>query len=101
MSFHFDTSDSLHASAYLATHPEAEQGRDPIDQYVPRSVSSTLNFAFFPPFKASYGPLILDARPEFQSGQTFDAILNSSPGRPIRVRVDGFKSIQSVKCCTD
>ena len=96
MSFHFDTSGSLHASAYLATHPEAEQGRDPIDQYVPRSVSSTLNFAFVPPFKTSYGPLILDARPEFQSGQTFDAILNSFPGQPIRVRVDGLSQFSQL-----
>ena len=83
--------DTLDTAAHLVLHPDAESGLDPLDQFAPVAGFSALRFAFN---STSNGSLALDARPAIHEGDAYDVRLDSRPGEPVHLDIEGLDAFR-------
>jgi hypothetical protein len=74
---------------------DALTGKDPLDQYAPRGLSTRLGLSIEPPIEAVYGDFSLDARPLTGEGEAFDLVLRAKADEKILVSMEGLAAFEN------
>ena len=94
LTFRISLHDTLSTSAFIVLHPDAQRGKDRLDQSAPRPTFSPLRLVFLQDNEAKGGHLALDARPPIHEGYVFNLLIESDANAPVHFTTEGLDQVQ-------